>query len=122
MTFETSDDIPFSLRGGDDPKTHTFNRAAALNRINNLIRKQLPDFDIRTKSADFLLCLDLEMYKKYYAGESKDKKIDEEFCQLAAKTCLEMNGIQTEVKDEPNIPAETDVGTPARSEPSEDQN
>ena len=50
MEFQTSDDIPFVLRGGDTKEIAMFNRIAAINRINFLIRKELPEFDLREKS------------------------------------------------------------------------
>lgn len=93
MTFETSDDIPFAMRGGDSQETAMYNRIAAINRINYIIRQKLPEFDIRTKSAEYRKFLDLEMYRRYYASEAKDKKIDEEFCQRMAGLCIEFDEI-----------------------------
>ena len=90
MTFQTSDDIPFLLRGGDTKEIIMFNRIAAINRINFLIRKELPEFDLREKSTEFRRCLDMELFHKYYIDEPKDKKIDEEFCQRIAQICIEM--------------------------------
>jgi hypothetical protein len=89
--FQTSDDIPLVLRGGDSREVAMFNRIAAINRVNYLVRLKLPEFDIRLKSDVYRKCLDLEMYKRYYSDKPKDTKIDEEFCQNMAKTCIEMD-------------------------------
>ena len=90
MTFQTSDDLPFKLHGGDSLEAARYNRIAAINRINYLIHIHYPDFDLRARSEEYLKALDLEMYKKYYQNEPKDKKIDEEFCQRVAEFCVEM--------------------------------
>ena len=89
MQFNTSEDLPFNLRGGDDEQTAMFNRIAGINRVNYLVQKQIQDFDLREKSKEFILALDMELWKKYYQKEGR-KKIDEEFCQRAAKVCVEM--------------------------------
>ena len=100
MEFQTSDDIPFLLRGGDTKEIAMFNRIAAINRINFLIRKKLPEFDLREKSNEFRKCLDLELHKKYYVNEPKDKKIDEEFCQHTAQVCIEMETPKPVLKED----------------------
>ena len=100
MTFDHSDDIPFNLKGGEDPHTAAVNRTTAINRINYIIRQKLPDFDIRTKSDVYMKCLDLELWKKYYQEEPKDKRIDEEFCQRVAEVCIDMEKAVESVLDE----------------------
>lgn len=90
--FNTSSDIPFVLRGGDGEQTALYNRVAAINRINYLVQEYVTGFDIRQKSKEYLMCLDMELYKKYYQDDSK-KKIDEEFCQRSAEVCLNMEGV-----------------------------
>ena len=45
-------------------------------------------------------CLDLELWKKYYQKEPKDKKIDEEFCQRVAEVCIDMEKAVESVLDE----------------------
>ena len=102
MEFQTSDDIPFVLRGGDTKEIAMFNRIAAINRINFLIRKELPEFDLRDKSNEFRRCLDMELFHKYYIDGPKDKKIDEEFCQRTAQVCIEMENPKPNLeKDNP---------------------
>jgi len=91
MDFNTSYDLPLQLRGGDSVEVAIYNRIAAINRINYLVQKHIPNFDIRSKSVDYTKALDLELYKKYYVNESNNKKIDEEFCQRVAKTCIDMD-------------------------------
>ena len=97
--FETSDDIPFVLHGGEDENTAMYNRIAAINRINYLIRQKLPEFDLRTKSESYLKFLDLEIYRRHYQGKTKEK-IDEAFCQKMADLCLEIES--DEIKPEVN--------------------
>jgi len=109
MEFSTSDDKEFILRGGDDKNTALYNRIAAINRINYLIRQTLPEYDIREKSATFLKALDIEIYKKYYQDKPKEK-ISEEFCQRMAEVCIEIeknaDGERTQEKtiDDPTLP------------------
>ena len=96
-----SEDIPFKLIGGLSKEIKEQNMVNAINRLNYLIRKQLPEFDIRTKSQTFKNMLDLELFKKYYE-ESPEEPVNEEFCQRVAKVCIEME------KDESSIPPESD--------------
>jgi len=96
--FETSDDVEFVLRGGNDQQTALYNRIAAINRINYLVRKEIPEFDIRVKSEVFMQCLDLELWVRFYKDEPGDKKIDETFCKRAAEVCIEMEKEQPEFK------------------------
>lgn len=87
--FNTSADLPFSLHGGDGIETARYNRIAAINRINYLVKQTLPDFSLHEKSADYLHSLDLALFEQFYS-EEPNKVIDEEFCQNAAKVCLEL--------------------------------
>ena len=88
--FLTSSDLPFTLRGGESQEIALYNRIAAINRIEYLVRKEVPEFNLRDKSKDFIRCLDLEMYIRFYNKEPKNKVIDEVFCQRSAEICLEM--------------------------------
>lgn len=89
MNFKTSEDLPFVLKGGQSKEVALFNRIAAINRLNYLARKELPDFDIRVKSDEWIRCWELEMWKRFYQKDPK-KVIDEDFCQNGAKVAIEM--------------------------------
>lgn len=91
--FNTSEDLPFQLRGGEDEQTAIYNRIAIINRVNYLVSKKILQFNLREKSPTYLKCVDLEMWKKFYHQEPKDKKADEEFCQRMAEICLGMEGL-----------------------------
>lgn len=99
MSIKPSEDLPFNLKGGEDPHTALVNRIAAINRINYIIRQTIPDFDIRSKSDVYMKCLDLELWKKYYQDEPKDKKIDEQFCQRVAEYCIDMEKVEPVVDE-----------------------
>lgn len=86
MKFNTSPDVEFKLRGGDSQEVANYNRVAAINRINYLVQQQVPEFDIRTKSPKWIMCMELEVYKKYYVGDEK-RKIDEDQIQRMVEVC-----------------------------------
>ena len=91
MSFDTSPDLEFRIRGGDSKEVAMYNRVAAINRMNYLIQRVFPDFDIRLKSETWRRCWELEMFKRFYPNDPKHK-IDEEFCQNGAKVAIEMEG------------------------------
>ena len=91
MDFNTSADLPFVIHGGDSKEVAMYNRVAAINRMNYLIQRVFPDFDIRLKSETWRRCWELEMFKRFYTEDPKHK-IDEEFCQNGAKVAIEMEG------------------------------
>jgi len=105
--FLTSSDLPFTLRGGESQEIALYNRIAAINRIEYLVRKEVPEFNLRDKSKDFIRCLDLEMYIRFYNKEPKNKVIDEEFCQRSAEICLEME--KAVIKEETAQPAQKET-------------
>ena len=92
MIFITNAEQPFIFKEGTDEPTILLNRVAALDRINFLVRQAFPDFDIRLKADDFLKCMALELWKRFYQEAPRDKKIDEEFCQHVAQVCCDMEG------------------------------
>jgi len=104
--FNTSADLPFQLRGGEDVPTALYNRVASINRINFLVSHHTnTPFDIREKPAEYLLKLDEEMYKRFYVNEPKDKKIDEEFCQRASQICVELENTDQDKHVEAHVEA-----------------
>ena len=98
MDFKTSPDVPFVMRGGSDKETALYNRVAVLNRLNWLVQKTIPDFDIRLKTEVWQRCWELEMYKRFYTNDPKHP-IDEEFCQNGAKVAVEMESKPVEPVD-----------------------
>ena len=98
MSFSTSPDIAFVMRGGSDQETALYNRVAVLNRINWLVQKSIPDFDIRLKTETWRRCWELEMYKRFYTKYPKHP-IDEEFCQNGANVAIEMESKPVEPVD-----------------------
>lgn len=97
--MQSSDDLEFVLKGGESKEIDAINQVNAMNRINTLVRKEIPDFDIRMKSPKFLEFLDLTLIKKYERYRNKEQKIDEQFCKDSAEVCIEME------KDEPTLPS-----------------
>ena len=87
--FDTNPSEPFTLKEGNTITIATYNRIAALNRVNYLVQQKIVDFDIRQKSEEYKNNLDKEMYARFYINDS-DAKIGEEFCQRIAEICLEM--------------------------------
>lgn len=87
--MDTSPELPFNLRGGELKETALYNRVAAINRMNYLIQKTLPSFDIRIQSEAWRRCWELEMYKRFYTNDPKHV-IDEQFCQNGAKVAIDM--------------------------------
>lgn len=85
----TSPELPFVMHGGDTKDVALYNRVAAINRMNYLIQKTFPSFDIRTKSETWLRCWELEMYKRFYVNDPKHV-IDEQFCQNGALVAIQM--------------------------------
>lgn len=85
--FNTHSEHPFLLKEGNTVEISTYNRIAATNRINYLVRQVIPDFDIREKTDDYRKALDLEMVKLYYRDDMT-KKIDEDFCQNMSRICV----------------------------------
>lgn len=98
--FNTFPEKEFVLKPGVSHEATMYNRIASINRVNYLVNKVLPEFDLHTKSKDYLLCLDMEMWKRFYCTESGDKQIDEEFCQRMAKVCVEMESGQPTLDQE----------------------
>ena len=86
----SSPDKPFVLRGGNDEQTAIYNRIAAIERIKFLTG----GIDLRAKNTDYLKFLDLELWVRWYRNEPAGKKIDEEFCQRAARVVRDMEGQQ----------------------------
>jgi len=115
LMFNTSDDMPFTLRGGNDNATVLANRIVAINRINYLVRQKIPTFDLREKSQVYKDFLDLEMYRKYYSGD-KEHVIDEEFCVRCAELCIELDTEEPEVNKEEFKKAVEDVKIPDKKE------
>ena len=99
MTFDTSPEIPFVKRGGNTVEIAAYNRIAAINRMNWLVRKELPDFDMRLKSDTWRKYWELSMYKRFYTDDPRHE-IDEEFCQNGAKVALEMEKADTITLDD----------------------
>lgn len=91
MELNISPDQPFQLRTGDSQDMAVYNRLCAINRINYLVSKEIPGFDLREKGGDYRINLDLKMYHDFYR-QDPNKKIDEEFCQRAAQICLDIEG------------------------------
>ena len=98
MDFKTSPDIAFIMRPGQDKETAMYNRIAAINRMNWLAQKTIPDFDIRSKTDTWRRCWELEMYKRFYTKDPKHQ-IDEEFCQNGAKVAVDMESKPVEPVD-----------------------
>lgn len=76
-------ELPYTPRGGNSPDTILHNRIAVIERI-----KHLSGIDLREKNWEFLLMLDMEMFKKFYEGLSKEEMNqppDELWCQRAAE-------------------------------------
>lgn len=78
----------FILKEGKSDQVAIFNRIAAIDRINFL-----SGVDLRNKSKEYLLVLDLEMTKRWYTDEPKNPPIDELWCQRVAEVVRAMEGI-----------------------------
>ena len=83
-------DQPFILRGGDSKDAAIHNRIAVLDRI-----QYLSGVDLRTKSAEYLKALDLELWHRWYRKEPANTRVSEEFCQRAAQVIM---GMEEEIK------------------------
>lgn len=81
-----SEDTPFIYHKGENKR----NQVEALNRINYLVRQQIPNFDIQTLNDAQRRFLDTTLLKEYYAT-NPSLPIDEDFCQRAAKLLIEYN-------------------------------
>ena len=99
MNFDTSPEIPFVKRGGNTVEIATYNRIAAINRMNWIVQRELPDFDVRLKSDTWRKCWELSMYKRFYVDDPRHE-IDEKFCQNGAKVAIEMEKVDTITLDE----------------------
>ncbi len=78
-------DKPFRIKGGKTSHVAIYNRILCLARV-----KHLSGVDLQHKSKWYRYSLDLEMYKRWYKNEPKDKVIDETFCQRMATVVKEM--------------------------------
>lgn len=83
-------DLPFVLRGGETKDAAIHNRIAVIDRI-----QFLTGVDLRTKSAEYLKALDLELWYRWYRHEDTRKKVDEVFCQRSAEV---IKGMEEEIK------------------------
>lgn len=95
--FNTNPENEFVMKPGDAQEVGLYNRIAAINRINYIVKKTLPEFDLRAKDKEYLLKLDMEMWNNFYNSQPTEKTIDEEFCQRASKVCID---IETYVPEE----------------------
>ena len=80
---------PFFLRKGDSRETAMYNRILAIERVNYLIRQEIPDFDIRSKTDKYRNDIDKIMNVLYFQT-SPQEKISELFCQRLAKVCISL--------------------------------
>lgn len=106
MELNSPQAYPFIIKEGDSKEVALANRICAINRINFLVQEYFPDFDVRSKSKEYLLAHDLEMYKKFYEGKDQPK-IDEDFCQKAAKVFIDMESpIEEKQEEKEDVQAE----------------
>lgn len=76
---------PFVIINGDSAQVAIRNRINAIDRI-----KHLSGIDIRYKSKEYMLGLDLKMWEKWYKDLPMNTIIDEEYCQRASEVLKEM--------------------------------
>lgn len=94
-SYNTHPENPFVLKEGDSREVGLYNRIAAINRVNYLVKQKIPTFDIYDKPDTYRFAIDTEMHKRHYK-DKPDAKIDEDFCQHMAEICLEFEEGKTD--------------------------
>lgn len=89
-----SPELPFELRGGNDEITALYNRISAQKRIIYLSK-----VDIMSKSKEYKLLIDAELYSLYYKNEPLNTPIDELWCQRVADIVKELESKDKDILD-----------------------
>lgn len=108
---------PFKFRPGPGMQTALYNRTMAVNRVI-----YLSGVDIRQKSLEYKMVLDLQLWKRFYKDMPPGQwTINEEFCQNMATVIKEMEEQPLELKKEDYDKAVSEFMDISQTEEQEDE-